>query len=189
MNPENHVQRKEWLRYITGELTDGRQRNLLETHLYDCDVCLEIYTECIEAMATALPLPDQPDADSLTDRVLHQIAEIRAGEEREETTPPVIVDTAEENDKRSKSSRRIQKQKVRSPRRLAFIHYSIAAAATLLLMTTGIFDKMKDDVAGIRAEAQKTQHAPVSEKIMEQTFTFFDTLQAQKSKGGNSLEP
>ncbi|MFS0836196.1 hypothetical protein [Paenibacillus sp. 1P03SA] len=181
----SHRSRDEWKLYIAGEITDDRQRSLWEDHLYECDLCLEMYTECLEFLSPTLPLPDETDTEHMIDQILSRSGSLPILLE----AAPVAVQKREETEGSPDPKEANKRRKARSPRRTALTHYAIAAAATFLLMTTGVFGKMTDQFSVVRAEQKKPLSTPVSDHLMEQTFAFFDSLHAQKPKGGHPLEP
>ncbi|SEG62997.1 hypothetical protein [Paenibacillus sp. UNC499MF] len=181
----SHRSRDEWKLYIAGEITDDRQRGLWEDHLYECDLCLEMYTECLEFLSPTLPLPDEADTERMIDQILSRSRSLPILQE----AVPIAVQKREDTEGAPDRTEAKKRRKARSPRRTAFTHYAIAAAATFLLMTTGVFGKMTDQFSVVRAEQKKPLSTPVSDHLMEQTFAFFDSLHAQKPKGGHPLEP
>ncbi|MFE4573136.1 hypothetical protein [Paenibacillus chitinolyticus] len=181
----SHRSRDEWKLYIAGEITDDRQRGLWEDHLYECDLCLELYTECLEFLSPTLPLPDETETERMIDQILARSGSLPVVQE----AAPMAARKQEESEGNLDRTEAKKHRKARSPRRTALTHYAIAAAATFLLMTTGVFGHMTDQFSLVRTEQKKPLATPVSDKLMEQTFAFFDSLHAQKPKGGHPLEP
>lgn len=72
------------------------------------------------------------------------------------------------------------KKKHVSVYRRHLINYVIAAAMTLLLTASGLFQTIIDstDLSGPRADKP-----PVSEQVLERTLTFFDAFSTNKKEG------
>ncbi|MCJ7840978.1 hypothetical protein MUB24_08695 [Lederbergia sp. NSJ-179] len=110
----NHYRIDHWLQYVRDEL-DDETRIQYENHLYDCDHCLELYLQAVDA--NEFQMPELAEPNHFTDSIMKQVQEINTKEDQ-----PKI---------RAKHS---YKQ--------TFIHYSIAVAMTFILMSTGVFSQL-----------------------------------------------
>ncbi|CAM3884316.1 hypothetical protein [Lederbergia lenta] len=110
----NHISYEKWFQYAQDKL-DEETRTEYENHLYNCDHCLEIYLAAVEASETSMPV--LTSSTSFTDSVMNQVNETKKEK-------PVI------------------NKRVKNNRRQTMIHYALAAAMTLILMSTGIFSQL-----------------------------------------------
>jgi len=70
-------------------------------------------------------------------------------------------------------------------------HYGIAAAATIVLVATGFFHGLSQELGSVRdhsmisssSASQKTR--PLSEQLVTKTMSWLDTIQSDSDKGGN----
>ncbi|MGO4499941.1 hypothetical protein AB4114_29105 [Paenibacillus sp. 2RAB27] len=80
--------------------------------------------------------------------------------------------------------------------RSTMFHYGIAAAATLVLVATGFFHGISQELGTfsafkpappLEAPASLEAQVPISDHLIHKTLTWLDTLQNEHKKGG--LEP
>lgn len=107
---------------------DEQTRVEYENHLYSCDDCLEIYLQAVEA--NEFQMPSLPETADFTDSVMKQIQ-----------TPVKTI-----------------KKKPQNKKRQTMIHYTLAAAMTLLLMSTGVFSQLMNIASQFeKVEAQQKE--------------------------------
>ncbi|MCR8645143.1 zf-HC2 domain-containing protein [Paenibacillus sp. N1-5-1-14] len=140
-----HVDANTWYPYIQGEL-DREVMLLLEEHLYRCPDCLETYLSCVEQLSSNLPTPVDPV--TLTNSIMEQIE-----------VPTVSLPTKQ------------HPKKPASDRTRMLRNYFIAAAATILLMFTGIFQAIFQQVDDFRHNPSNNV-SRVSDQLVEQTIRF-----------------
>lgn len=58
------------LSYVRGALPDA-QRAAAEQHLYECEVCLELYGQCVEEACGVMPII--ADGQSFVDKVMRSV--------------------------------------------------------------------------------------------------------------------
>ncbi|MCC3358817.1 anti-sigma factor family protein [Bacillus sp. REN16] len=62
-------------------------------------------------------------------------------------------------------------------------HYGVAAAVTLTLMSTGVFQSMTGIIGTVEASNFSEQKQSVSNSLMEKTLSFFDIIGANQEEG------
>ncbi|MBO0992506.1 anti-sigma factor family protein [Bacillus sp. SD088] len=112
----NHYSVENWLQYVRDELEE-ETRTQYENHLYHCDHCLELYLQAVETN-DAQEL-DLSETENFTDSIMEQIAEIKN---------PVQCGQ--------------KKKRMLHLRKQTFIHYTVAVAMTMILMSTGVFSQL-----------------------------------------------
>lgn len=130
----NHIDYENWLLYATDSL-DEETRSQYEKHLYSCDQCLELYLEAVEEAESQMPVLSDPLG--FTDSIMKEIGGVQ------EKPPPQI-------------------KPKKNLRRQALVHYVIAAAMTLVLMSTGIFSELMSTVSAFENSAAKQEHSVIS---------------------------
>lgn len=123
-----HYNLAEWQQYVQDGL-DEEIRVQYENHLYQCDQCLELYVQAVET--NEAEVNDISESDYFTDKIMEQIYD------------------------QSKQQPEEEKKRIQSHKQ-TFMHYAIAVAMTVLLMSTGVFSelmKMTDTV-----EKNETRH-------------------------------
>lgn len=112
----NHYSVENWLQYVRDELEE-ETRTQYEDHLYHCDHCLALYLQAVEINdAQELELSE---TKNFADSIMEQIAEIKH---------PVQCEQK-------------KKQRLHS-RKQTFIHYTVAVAMMMILMSTGVFSQL-----------------------------------------------
>lgn len=148
-----HYAYDEWLKYVKNELEDD-VREAYEDHLYSCDQCLELYLTAVEE--DDLPIiENEPD---FTDLVMAQITnqkQLTAVEEKERKHP---------------------KKRVTFYQKSIF-HYGVAAAMTLILMSTGVFQSLTQYAGGVESQGFKEKDTSMTEGIVDKTFAWMDSLE------------
>jgi hypothetical protein len=141
-----HKTFEEWLTYVRDEV-DEKTRVEFENHLYECDQCMEVYLEAIERQETSFPTVT--DADAFTDGIMAMIEQEKPVSNIEKPRPYA-------------KTKFYQK---------SVFHYLVAAAMTLLLMTTGVFQELMTIVTDFEKKSPKES---ITEGIMNETFSFVE---------------
>lgn len=151
-----HYSYEQWTKYVKNEL-DGEDRILYEDHLYTCDQCLEVYLTAIEAEE----LPDIIDGTAFTDNIMAQLPiENNIQDTNNETFP----------------------RKATAFYKKTIFHYGVAAAMTLLLMSTGFFQTLTQYAGDVESKQFKEDKASITEGIMDKTFAWMDTKKEEDKK-------
>ncbi|WP_010500471.1 anti-sigma factor family protein [Paenibacillus elgii] len=159
-----------WMQYVNDELP-LEERERCEAHLDGCEPCLELYMECIGQLADSLPALS--DTDAFAAVVMQRWAEGQPlASEAEDTLA----------NQPAESKRRIPW--TQSP----FFHYAVAAAITLLLMSTGVFHSLMGHPEPGRmsysASDRTEAYVPFSEILLEKTIGLLDSIQPKHERGG-----
>ncbi|MDQ0273541.1 hypothetical protein [Cytobacillus purgationiresistens] len=144
-----HYSYEEWQTYVKNELED-EVRETYEDHLYSCDQCLDLYLMAVEED----DLPIIENEPNFTDSVMAQI----------------------------KSQKEAPVPEARVERRSAFyqksiFHYGIAAAMTLILMSTGVFQSLTQYAGGVESQGFKEKETSMTEGIVDKTFAWMDSFE------------
>lgn len=148
-----HYSEQEWMKYVKNEL-DKDVREEYENHLYSCDQCLESYLMAVEAEEAVLPMISNESA--FTDLVMAQIADIKM-----------------ETIQKPKAG-----QKKKSIYQSSFFHYSIAAAVTILLMTTGVFQSITQYAESVQ-NPNLQEEPSMTQGLVDKTFAWMDSLEGK----------
>ncbi|TBL72931.1 hypothetical protein [Paenibacillus thalictri] len=167
-----HYSMEQWIEYVQG-IGSAAERDLMESHLYGCDECLSLYMNCLDEH----PLP--MDTEQTQEREYKHLDQQVMQTIRSLPTFEIPSGVSEASKLSTPGPRR--RRLIHHP---AF-HYAIAAAITLLLMSTGIFEQFVAETGRIDAAAGSIaiQERSVSDKLMEKTLQVLDTLH-NKEKGG-----
>jgi hypothetical protein len=149
-----HYSYKEWQQYVMNEMSDS-YREKLEDHLYSCDQCLELYSQAVTANETSLPT--LPDEAHFTDHVMKMVPVTNSNVSKVETASKV-PDTR-------------------------LFHYLLAAAATLLLMFTGVFQSLASYTSAFEKPMiqEKKTKPSVTEGVINKTFAWMDSLEKKEA--------
>lgn len=126
-------------------------RNQYEEHLYTCDRCMGIYLTALEAHETSLP--DLTDEAGFTDAVMAEL----------------------------KSGKKLEIRKKQKFYQHAAFHYFVAAAMTILLMYTGVFQQL----IGFAEEFEQSSRPSLTEEVMKRTSTFIDSVENETREERN----
>jgi anti-sigma factor RsiW len=162
--PMNHVTALEWQEYIAGKLAAHRHEEL-EKHLYDCEHCLQQYILVIDTV-------EQTDAD------LPALSEVSAADFADRTLLAI-----------KEASIAAKPQRVRTPliRRTLF-QYTVAAVATLFLLSTGVFQNIekitaKDHQSNIPLTQQEQQDQSFSQRLLVKTTSLLENIHSNPTGG------
>lgn len=161
-----HISEETWQLYINDELPDD-ERNCCEEHMTACDSCLELYMSCLDRAAERLP---QPDMHTLTERTM-----LRWDEHMQQQG---------ESSAGRQTNRRLSRSWMRHP----IFHYAVAAAITLILMGSGVFQMFAQQVNALdpraQAETDPVQHRSFSNQLMNKTIGMLDAIQPKQEERG-----
>lgn len=125
---------------------DELTRDEYEQHLYDCEQCLELYMQAIESQVSRLP--------KLTD----------------EFTEHVVTNVMNQSNVKPIETKALSKSKN------SFFHYVIAAAMTLILMSSGIFSQLTQAVSTLEESPSFT------ETLLDKTLSFMQVMERNKEE-------
>jgi anti-sigma factor RsiW len=145
-----HITVDEWMKYVTDDV-DESTRSEYETHLYDCDHCMDSYMQAIELAENNLPTVTNPS--EYTEEIIRSTAEIDSSLKKQE--PRHVV------------RRRWYEQKA--------VHYALAVAMTLLLMTTGVFTQL----TGAVSKFEKSNQPSLTESLMNTTTSLINQVEEE----------
>ncbi|MEH7272378.1 anti-sigma factor family protein [Neobacillus vireti] len=155
-----HYHYDEWLSYVKDEVS-GQTREELESHLYTCDECLEHYLQAVSEHESSLPV--LLNETSFTDQVMAEVSK--------------------QNEYIEKPS--VMKQPVKTKKpfyQQASFHYLIAAAATLLLTFSGVFQSLATYASAVEAPQHIKEKKPtVTEGVIDKTFAWMDSLEEKEA--------
>ena len=155
-----HFSNDEWLRYVKDEISD-KTREELESHLYSCDQCLEHYLLALSEYESSLPV--LTNESSFTDLVMAEVSK-----QKEVNEKPAVVKQPE------KSKKPFYQQ--------AAFHYLIAAAATLLLTFSGVFQSLATYASAFEApKLSNEKKLSVTEGVIDKTFAWMDSLEKKEA--------
>jgi anti-sigma factor RsiW len=155
-----HFSYDEWLNYVKEE-TNEKTREEFESHLYTCDQCLELYLQAVAVHESSLPILS--NESSFTDLVMADISK-----QKETNKKPAV-----------------QKQIVKAKKpfyQQAAFHYLLAAAATLLLTFSGVFQSLATYASAVEApHHSKEKKLSVTEGVIDKTFAWMDSLEKKEA--------
>lgn len=131
---------------------DGTVREDYEFHLYSCDQCLELYTKVLAADVTELPAIREEN--DFTDGVMAEIAELK--------------------------KQKLVKKK--SFYQSSVFHYLLAAAMTVVLMASGVFQSLTKYADTVQNPQVLGQTPSLTEGIIQKTFTWMDSFNFQNKE-------
>ncbi|MEH7245386.1 hypothetical protein V7114_01215 [Neobacillus niacini] len=150
-----HFSYDEWLSYVKDEI-NGQAREELESHLYSCDQCLEHYLQALSVHESSLPILS--NESNFTNLVMAEVSK-----QKEVVIKPLI-----------ESKKRFYQQ--------AAFHYLIAAAATLLLTFSGVFQSLATYASAVEAPQHSNEkRSSVTEEVIDKTFAWMDSLEKKEA--------
>jgi anti-sigma factor RsiW len=157
---------EEWSAYVKGQLSAEAQREH-EAHLYGCEACLQLYMDCITALEDE-PVTNAPKPSYMEDTWIEQ-----------------IMDRIE-NQKQPLQMLSNPLRKIALYRKPIF-QYALAAAITIILMTTGIFHGITSGIEQSPPTTKQTLDASYTDQLMDKTVAMLDAIQLKAKlieKGG-----
>lgn len=149
-----HFTYDEWLKYVKDEINE-KSREEFESHLYACDQCLEHYLQAVAEHESSLPVLS--NESSFTDLVMAEVS------------------------KQSKSEEKPRMTITKKPfYQQAVFHYMLAAAATLLLMFSGVFQSLATYAGSVETLSMNKPKPSVTEGVIDKTFAWMDSLEKKE---------
>jgi len=153
-----HYSYEEWLKYVKNELAEEVQ-DIVENHLYSCDQCLDLYLQVVTEAESALP--SIANDAHFTDVVMAQVSEVQL---------PVKKGIKEKKN----GKKRFYQSSV--------FHYTIAAAMTILLMTTGVFQSLIQYAENVQRPSFQQKETSMTAGVVNKTFAWMDSLEEKNKK-------
>lgn len=153
-----HYSYEEWMKYVKNELVQEVQE-IVENHLYSCDQCLDLYLQAVTEVESELPFI--ANDTHFTDVIMAQVSEIQL---------PAV--------KSLKEKRNVKKRFYQS----IVFHYTIAAAMTILLMTTGVFQSLTQYAEHVQNPDFQKKETSMTAGFVDKTFTWMDSLEEKNKK-------
>ncbi|RLQ93762.1 hypothetical protein [Falsibacillus albus] len=159
----NHIPYEKWLLYVKDELPRG-MKNEYEDHMYECDHCMALYMKAVEAWEDDFPAIR--DGAAITNSIMDEIMQIST----------VISPAKEEGYSQQKD-----KIKTGAFHQKPIFHYVVAAAMTLLLMSSGIFQTISSYVNQFEQSAQQP-NTSFTKHIMNKTVSIVDRVENESKE-------
>jgi anti-sigma factor RsiW len=166
-----HYSKQAWMDFAKGLLMEA-DRPGLEAHLYDCEACLQLYMACVPQEAEL-----NPDESTLVQQDEEWIDQIMG-----------MIQV-------QKSSMRLQSSLPNAPGiplyQRPWLHYSVAAAITIILMAAGLFQGLMSSTGKMQSESQPVQESSYTDQLMDKTVMMLDAIQPKfgiKVNGGGPHE-
>lgn len=163
----SHIGAERWMQYVKDELPPA-ERERCEEHLLQCDMCLAVYMECLERSEGLLP--GLSDEREFAGQVMARLEEQAPTEIKPSLTGP------------DSSLRRKRRTWLHHP----IFHYTVAAAVTLLLMSTGIFHQLTQQAnasAPPSVDSVPLRERPsFSKQMMDKTIRVLDSIEPKKER-------
>lgn len=157
-----HYSLDEWMKYVKNEV-DDETREMFEDHLYSCDHCLELYLLAVEEEEDELP--SMENEFDFTDMVMSKV---------QSQSQAVIIPFPMQK----------EPEKKKTIHKTAVFHYAVAAAMTILLMTTGVFQSLTQYAEGVQNTNFQEKKNSVTEGIVDKTFAWMDSLESNNKEEG-----
>jgi hypothetical protein len=172
----SHYTLEQWKRYVEDDIT-FEDRDFYESHLSSCESCLQLYMQSLDAAAGSYPVV--VDQTAFADSVMEAIRAHSVELPQVQLQPVAHPNPNSERFKRANW--------LRHP----LFHYTVAAAITLVLMNSGVFQSIAERFGTadlFRAETAQEEglieQPSVSKKLMEKTIVMLDAIQPKNERGG-----
>ncbi len=129
---------------------DEETRQMYEEHMFICDSCLELYSKAIESYNHTLPQLPEDFTDKIIDHIT------------EKTTPPLV------------------KEKTESKVRKSLLHYTVAAAMTVILMTSGLFGHLLQIPSTFAERSSNIQNESLTDQLLNKKINFMEVFDRYK---------
>ncbi|MBS4179452.1 hypothetical protein [Lederbergia citrea] len=159
----NHKTFENWLQYVQEELEE-KTRLEYENHLYSCDHCLELYVAALES--NERNLPKMEDEWAFTDAIMQGIEK---NQDEVTTNDRVAAVKIEPN----------QKKKLQQK---TMFNYILAAAMTLLLMSTGVFSQLMNVIQTFESSSTRANTSFVAQ-IMDKSASLTTKIEKNVQEG------
>lgn len=180
-----HYTFDEWLQYVNDEINE-KTKEELENHLYSCDQCLNHYLMAVEANESSLPVLS--DETGFTDSVMAEVSKQKTvvpDTVKYSITMP-IVPSVPDTVKNSNTMPIVPsvpdtKMKKKAFYQQAAFHYLLAAAATLLLTFSGVFQSLAAYASSLERPQIQEKKPSVTEGVINKTFAWMDSLEKKEA--------
>ena len=196
-----HYTYDEWQQYVKNEINENT-REELESHLYTCDQCLEVYLQAISENESSLPVLSSES--NFTDQVMAMVKPSMVPDTVTDIstvpTVPLVPDTirtlstvvmlplapdtkdVDAEDDSKDDTKEFSKIKKKRFYQQAVFHYFLAAAATILLMFTGAFQSLISYANSLESPLHNQEKKPsVTEGVINKTFAWMDSLEKKEA--------
>lgn len=168
-----HYSFEEWLQYVNDEVNEKTKEDL-ENHLYTCDQCLTQYLLAVEAGEPSLPTLS--DSSGFTELVMAEVSKQKA------MVPDTVRNLNTISIVPSVPDTKIDtKMKEKPFYQQAVFHYLLAAAATLLLTFSGVFQSLAAYASSIDKPQIQEKKPSVTEGVINKTFAWMDSLEKKEA--------
>lgn len=179
-----HFSYEQWKSFITNEM-DETGRKVYEDHLYHCDQCLEVYLDALAECEAGLPVIE--NEETFTDAVMAKIAEQKVDWNSGETEIGA-ASGAEAPVKAGQSKLLKTGAKKRHPEKMPFyhrtgFHFLVAAAATFVLLSTGVFQMITEVADSISAAEIEEETPSLTEGLLNKTYAWMDSMNTMLEEG------
>lgn len=166
-----HYTYDEWLQYVKNEINE-KTKEELEEHLYSCDQCLNQYLLAMEANESSLPILS--NMSSFTDLVMAEVSKQKTVVPDTVRNLNTMLMVPSVPDTKAKSKKRPFYQQ-------AAFHYLLAAAATILLTFSGVFQSLAAYANSIESPQIHEKKPSVTEGVINKTFAWMDSLEKKEA--------
>jgi anti-sigma factor RsiW len=168
---KQHYSKQAWMDYVKGHLME-EDRPSFEAHLYNCEMCFQLYMACVSQEGEL-----NPDESTIV--------------QQEEEWIDQIMETIQVQ----KNTLLLQSSLPNPPRiplfQRSWLHYTVAAAITIILMAAGLFQGLMSSNKIIQSESQPAHESSYTDQLMDKTVMMLDAIQpifGIKVKGGGVHE-
>jgi anti-sigma factor RsiW len=164
-----HYTYDEWLQYVKDEINE-KTKEELEDHLYTCDQCLNDYLMAMEANESSLPILS--DVSSFTELVMAEVSKQKTAVPDTDRNLITMLIAPSVPDTKVKKKRLYQQ---------AVFHYLLAAAATILLTFSGVFQSLAAYANSIEKAQVQEKRPSMTEGVINKTFAWMDSLEKKEA--------
>jgi hypothetical protein len=164
-----HYTYDEWLQYVKDEINE-KTKEELEDHLYTCDQCLNNYLMAMEANESSLPILS--DVSSFTELVMAEVSKQKTAVPDTDKNLNTMLIAPSVPDTEIKKKRLYQQ---------AVFHYLLAAAATILLTFSGVFQSLAAYANSIERAQVQEKRPSMTEGVINKTFAWMDSLEKKEA--------
>lgn len=172
-----HYSYDEWQQYVRNEISDSI-REELESHLYTCDQCLEEYLQAIAANESSLPTLSSES--NFTDLVMERVPDT-VSTLHTMSTVPSVPDTIGTLSTMPVVASVPDTARKKPFYQQALFHYLLAAAATILLMFSGVFQSLATYANSLEGPKVQEMKPSVTEGVINKTFAWVDSLEKKEA--------
>ena len=161
-----HIPYERWRLYVEDQL-DEDKREKFEDHMYECAQCMALYMKAVEEQEESFPV--MFDDVKITDRIMDEISKLS----NSQRSAFLSVDGVSGHRKGNSPTSIYQKP---------IFHYVVAAAMTIILMSTGVFHSISSYVAGYEQTSQPAKPS-FTKGLMDKTVSLVDKVEKETKEG------